>query len=42
MLHEGGGGSIRRSTGFFVGSMTEFLDAEWPVEHRHPVGFQER
>lgn len=38
MLEDGGGGSIRRSTGFFVGSMTEFLDTEWPTEHATPLG----
>ena len=27
-----------RSSGFFVGSMTEFLDTEWPVEHTRPMG----
>ena len=30
-----------RSSGFFVGSMTEFLDTEWPAEHGKPVGIQE-
>jgi hypothetical protein len=30
-----GGG---RSSGFFVGSMTEFLATDWPVEHGEPVG----
>ncbi|MFC2144522.1 DUF6843 domain-containing protein [Acidobacteriota bacterium] len=40
-LQDGGGGSIRRSTGFFVGSMTEFLATDWPAEHAKPVGIQE-
>jgi len=30
-----------RSSGFFVGSMTEFLDTEWPAEHAAPVGVRE-
>ena len=30
-----------RSSGFFVGSMTEFLDTEWPAEHGKPVGIQD-
>lgn len=30
-----------RSTGFFVGTMTEFRATEWPVEHRNPVGIDQ-
>ena len=30
-----------RSTGFFVGSMKEFLATEWPAEHSQPVGVRE-
>jgi enterochelin esterase-like enzyme len=29
---------IRRSSGFFVGTMKEFLATDWPVEHRSPDG----
>jgi hypothetical protein len=29
---------VLHSTGFFVGSMTEFRATEWPVEHGRPVG----
>ena len=29
--------SIHHSTGFFVGTMKEFMATEWPVEHRLPV-----
>ena len=37
MLQDGGGESIRRSTGFFVGTMQDFMATEWPVEHRLPA-----
>lgn len=40
MLQEGGGGSVQRSSGFFVGSMKEFMATDWPTEHRRPVGLQ--
>lgn len=30
-----------QSTGFFVGTMTEFRATEWPAEHRVPVGTKE-
>ena len=30
-----------RSSGFFVGTMKEFLATEWPTEHRDPVGLRE-
>ena len=29
---------VSRSSGFFVGTMTEFLATEWPAEHAHPEG----
>ena len=31
-----------RSSGFFVGTMKEFLATEWPTEHRDPVGVPPR
>jgi hypothetical protein len=30
-----------RSSGFFVGTMKEFLATEWPTEHREPEGIRE-
>lgn len=42
MLRDGDGGSIRRSTGFFVGAMQDFMATEWPAEHRLPAGASER
>ena len=30
-----------RSSGFFVGTMTEFLATEWPAEHNQPIGVRE-
>jgi hypothetical protein len=33
-----GSGTISRSSGFFVGSMKEFMATDWPVEHRLPGG----
>jgi enterochelin esterase-like enzyme len=33
-----GSGVVSRSSGFFVGTMKEFLATEWPVEHRLPAG----
>jgi hypothetical protein len=41
LLQEGGGGSIRLSCGFFVGSMTGFLATEWPTEHAEPEAIRE-
>jgi hypothetical protein len=36
-----GSAGAGRSSGFFVGSMTEFLDTEWPAEHGKPLGIRE-
>ena len=36
-----GGGVAGRSSGFFVGSMTEFLATPWPTSHREPEGVRE-
>jgi hypothetical protein len=41
MLQDGGGEQVRRSSGFFVGTLQEFRAAEWPVKHREPVGNRE-
>ena len=29
---------VSRFSGFFVGTMTEFLATKWPAEHAHPEG----
>jgi hypothetical protein len=36
-FRDDGSGGVARSSGFFVGSMKEFMATEWPVEHRLPV-----
>jgi len=36
-FHFDGNIGAGRSTGFFVGTMKEFLATEWPVEHRLPI-----
>ena len=39
-LPDDGSGTVSRSSGFFVGSMKEFMATDWPVEHRLPGGVQ--
>jgi fermentation-respiration switch protein FrsA (DUF1100 family) len=34
-------GVVFRSSGFFVGTMKEFLATEWPAEHRAPIAEQD-
>ena len=41
MLQDGGGGSIHRSSGFFVGTLTEFRATPWPAAHAHPKGIRD-
>jgi hypothetical protein len=40
-IQEGGVVSIHRSSGFFVGTMKEFLATEWPAEHGTPSEIRE-
>ena len=41
MFRDDGSAVASRSSGFFVGTMKEFLATEWPVEHTAPVRVRE-
>jgi len=41
IFRDDGSAVAGRSSGFFVGTMKEFLATEWPAEHGEPVGVRE-